>query len=110
MKREPKPEFASYKIFPIFDWPKCCVCHNTFGFESGYEVTFPVEISICKKCCGSQEKADEILSKTKSNSRPKFSSQNALQVPIQKRSGNNTETNKNYIIRKEIKCDESYLP
>lgn len=112
MKREPKPEFYSYKIFPLFDWPKCCVCNQTFGFESGYEVCLPVTKSVCKKCCdGNQADADEILRRIKSNSRTKWPPPPPQQVPIQKRSNDITETNdSNYIIRKEIKCKESYLP
>lgn len=110
MRREPKPEFDSYKVFPVYDWPRCCVCNQTFGFETGYEVSFPIRNSVCKKCCGgNQKKADEILRKIKSNSKPNF--QSPRQVAIQKRANNTTETNdNNYIIRKEIKCDESYLP
>lgn len=114
MRREPKPDFDSYKIFPVFNWPKCCVCNKTFGFEMGYEVSFPITNSVCKQCCGAnQTNAEKILQTTKKNRKLKWPSppgRQASQMPIQKRSNDNTETNNNYIIRKEIKCDDSYLP
>lgn len=101
MQREPKPVFASCKIFPIFGWSECCVCHHTFGFEVGYSDHI-MNISVCKKCCGgSQEKADEILGKIKAKRRPRFPP--PPQVPIQKRSDENIRNkNNDYITRIEI--------
>ena len=71
MKRKYKREFVS-KIWPIFDWLRCCKCKEEFRREQGWTTDYHpigsvilqgIDIYLCKSCAQSKTDAEMLFQK-----------------------------------------------